>query len=131
MDLFSEASAPTVAMASALTVAAGAYLNAKLSISTDLSTLANDRAFGKRLGERIAQLGESTTIYKMLERVVDVEGKGATDALWFEQKTWSYTQLKDCRCPCSCIFQNTIANHGCYSGRPICRSTTRPRRDSG
>lgn len=96
MDIFSEAGAPAVAVASALSVAAGAYLNAKLSISTDLSAISKDRAFGKRLGERIAQLGDTTTIYKMLEWVVEVEGQGATDALWFEQKTWSYSQLKDC-----------------------------------
>ena len=99
MDLFSEASVPAVAMASAISMAAGAYLNAKLSISTDLTTIFNDRAFGRRLGERIAQLGASATIYKMLERVVDVEGQGATEALWFEQKTWSYSQLKECAYP--------------------------------
>ncbi|KAJ5081775.1 hypothetical protein NUU61_010039 [Penicillium alfredii] len=95
MDFFSEINAPTVAMASALTAAMGAYLNAKLSISTDLSALSKDRAWGKRLGERIAQLGDSTTIYRMLERVVEVEGQAAADALWFEHKTWSYSQLKD------------------------------------
>ena len=107
MDCFKEASLSAMATASAFTVAVGAYLNAKLSISTDLSNLANDRAFGKRLGERIAQLGESTTIYKMLERVVDVDGQGAADALWFEQKTWSYTRLKDCQC----FFNATPENH--------------------
>lgn len=101
MDLFSEASAPAIAMASALSVAAGAYLNAKFAIGTDLSSLSNDRAFGKRLAERIGHLGDSTTIYKLLERVVDVEGQGATDALWFEQETWSYSQLKNCEC-CDC-----------------------------
>lgn len=97
MDLFSEATAPTVAIASALTAAAGAYLNAKLSIGTDLTAIKNDRAFGKRLAERISQLGDSTTIYKLLERVVDVDRQGAADALWFEHKTWSYSQLKDCQ----------------------------------
>lgn len=85
-----------MAMASALSLAAGAYLNAKFAIGTDLSSLSNDRAFGKRLVERISQLGDSTTIYKLLERVVEVEGQGAADALWFEHKTWSYSQLKDC-----------------------------------
>lgn len=95
MDLLSEASVPAVAMASALAVGAGAYLNAKLAISTDLRTLSNDRAFGKRLGKRIGSLGDSTTIYKLLERVVEVEGHGAGDALWFEHKTWSYSQIKD------------------------------------
>jgi len=95
MDVLSELSAPTMAMASALTVAAGAYLNAKLAISTDLATISNDKAFVKRVGERIAKLDGSATIYKMLERVVEIEGQGAADALWFEQKTWSYSQLKN------------------------------------
>jgi hypothetical protein len=101
MDILSEASGPAVAMASALAVGAGAYLNAKLAISTDLTAISNDRAFGKRLGERIGSLGESATIYKLLERVVDVEGHGAADALWFEHQTWSYNQIKDGRSsPC-------------------------------
>ena len=95
MDLFSEISAPTMAMASALSVGAAAYLNAKLSISTDISTIYNDRAFTKRLGERIAELGDTTTIYKMLERVIEVDGHGSREALWFENKTWTYSQLKD------------------------------------
>lgn len=97
MDILSEASGPAVAMASALAVGAGAYLNAKLAISTDLTAISNDRAFGKRLGERISSLGESATIYKLLQRVVDVEGHGAADALWFEHQTWSYNQIKDGR----------------------------------
>ncbi|OQE12955.1 hypothetical protein PENFLA_c058G05871 [Penicillium flavigenum] len=94
MDILSEVGAPAVAMASALSVAAGAYLNAKLAIATDLRTIHSDKAAAKRLSERIAKLDGSTTIYKMLERAVDVEGRAATDALWFEQKTWSYGQLK-------------------------------------
>jgi hypothetical protein len=126
MDFFSEAGVPAVAMASAITAAAGAYLNAKLSISTDLSTIFNDRAFGKRLAERMGQLGESATIYKMLERVVDVEGHGATDAVWFEQKTWSYAQLKECGCP-FILFRTcqSLTRHS--SGRPLCSSPTQPR----
>lgn len=88
---------PKMAMASALSVAAGAYLNAKLAISTDLATISKDKAFVRRIGERIAKLDGSTTIYKMLERVVEVDGQGTADALWFEQQTWSYNQLKDCR----------------------------------
>ncbi|GAB1204810.1 hypothetical protein APSETT445_003473 [Aspergillus pseudonomiae] len=95
MDLFSEISAPTMAMASALSVGAAAYLNAKLAISTDISTIYNDRAFTKRLGQRIVELGDTTTIYKMLERVIEVDGHGSREALWFENKTWTYSQLKD------------------------------------
>lgn len=108
MDIFSEATAPSVAFASALTVATGAYLNAKFSIGTDLSGIKNDRAFGKRLAKRIGQLGDSTTIYKLLERVVDVEGQGAADALWFEHKTWSYSQLKDCQYPYDIICDSVL-----------------------
>lgn len=101
MEMLSEIGVPTMAMASALSVAAGAYLNAKLAISTDLATISNDKAFVKRVGERIAKLDGSATIYKMLERVVEVEGQGAVDALWFEQKVWSYSHLKDCKyCLC-------------------------------
>jgi hypothetical protein len=95
MDLISEISAPSLAVASALTVAAGAYLNAKLAISTDLTTIRNDRDWTKRLGQRIAELGDTATLYKMLERVVEVQGCGASEALWFENKTWTYSQLKD------------------------------------
>ncbi|KAF7595884.1 hypothetical protein BBP40_004377 [Aspergillus hancockii] len=95
MDLLSEISMPTMAMASALSLTAAAYLNAKLAISTDLSTIYNDRSWTKRLGQRIAQLGDTTTIYKLLERVIEVDGQGAADALWFENKTWTYRELKD------------------------------------
>jgi hypothetical protein len=95
MDLFSEISVPTMAMASALSVTAAAYLNAKLSISTDLSTIYNDRTWTKRLGQRIAQLGDTTTIYKMLETVIEIDGQGSAEALWFENKTWTYSELKD------------------------------------
>ncbi|KAJ5974404.1 hypothetical protein N7481_011614 [Penicillium waksmanii] len=95
MDILSEVGAPAVAMGTAFSLAAGAYLNAKLSIGTDLTALKNDRAFGQRLGERIGKLGDSPTIYKMLQRVVEVEGQGTADALWFEHKTWSYNQLKE------------------------------------
>lgn len=98
MDFLSEMSAPSMALASGLSLAAGAYLNAKLSISTDLSSLYNDRSAMKRMGQRIMELGDTTTVYKLLERVVEVHGHGSTDALWFEGKTWSYAQLKDSEC---------------------------------
>ncbi|KAJ5907653.1 bifunctional fatty acid transporter/acyl-CoA synthetase (FAT1) [Penicillium taxi] len=93
MDFFS--ATPAVAVASALSVAAGAYFNAKLAISTDLSQIFGDRDFGKRLGQRLAQLGDTATLYKVLQRTVEVDGHGDAEALWFENKTWSYTQLKD------------------------------------
>lgn len=95
MDLFSEVSAPSLALASGLSLAAGAYLNAKLGISTDLSTIYNERSVANRLSRRIAEMGDTVTIYKLLERNVEIHGHGSTDALWFEGKTWSYIRLKD------------------------------------
>ncbi|KAA8650642.1 hypothetical protein EYZ11_002817 [Aspergillus tanneri] len=84
-----------MAIASALSAAAGAYLNAKFSISTDLSALYQHRAWTHLLGQRIAQLDDTPTIYKMLQQVVEEEKQGSAEALWFEGKTWTYSQLKD------------------------------------
>lgn len=102
MEFLSEFSAPTVAMASALTAAAGAYLNAKFSISTDLTAIHHDRSWKSRLEQRIGQLGDTPTIYWMLERTIEVDGNGAAQAIWFENKTWTYAQLKD-RTYISCL----------------------------
>ncbi|CAG8122501.1 unnamed protein product [Penicillium salamii] len=112
MDVLSEIGAPTMAMASALSIAAGAYLNAKLAISTDLATISKDKAFVKRVGERIAKLDGSATIYKMLERVVEVEGKGTADAIWFEQNVWSYSKLKDLVDRMAALFKGRDINPG-------------------
>ncbi|KAB8244067.1 hypothetical protein BDV35DRAFT_382583 [Aspergillus flavus] len=103
-------------MASALSVGAAAYLNAKLAISTDISTIYNDRAFTARLGQRIAQLGDTTTIYKMLERVIEVDGHGSSDALWFENKTWTYSQLKDLVDRFATVLHGRNINSGDFVG---------------
>lgn len=80
----------------ALSLAAGAYLNARLGLSADLTNLAHDRAFARRLEQRLATLGDAPTWYGMLRRIVDVEAKGDAEALWFEDRTWTYAQLKEC-----------------------------------
>ncbi|CEL01446.1 Putative Acyl-CoA synthetases [Aspergillus calidoustus] len=116
MEILSEISLPAVAAASALSIAAGAYLNAKLSISTDLTTILNDRAFANRLGQRIAQLGDTTTVYGMLHRVVEVEGRGSTEALWFEGKTWTYAELKDFADRLAALFYERGVSNGDFVG---------------
>ncbi|KAB8272714.1 hypothetical protein BDV30DRAFT_227125 [Aspergillus minisclerotigenes] len=103
-------------MASALSVGAAAYLNAKLAISTDISTIYNDRAFTARLGQRIAQLGDTTTIYKMLERVIEVDSHGSREALWFENKTWTYSQLKDLVDRFATVLHGRNINSGDFVG---------------
>ncbi|KAL4875312.1 hypothetical protein BJY04DRAFT_202439 [Aspergillus karnatakaensis] len=116
MDILSEISVPAVAAASALSVAAGAYLNAKFSISTDLTTLRNDRAWAKRLDQRIAQLAGTTTVYGLLQRVVDVDGQGSTEALWFEGKTWTYSELKDLADRLAALLQERDIHAGDFVG---------------
>ncbi|PWY73585.1 bifunctional fatty acid transporter and acyl-CoA synthetase [Aspergillus heteromorphus CBS 117.55] len=95
MEHLFEISGSSIAVASALSAAVGAYLNAKFSISSDLTSLYNEQSWANRLGQRIAQLGDAATIYKMLERVVEVDGHGSSEALWLENTTWTYSQLKD------------------------------------
>ncbi|KAL2872323.1 putative bifunctional fatty acid transporter/acyl-CoA synthetase (FAT1) [Aspergillus lucknowensis] len=116
MEIFSEISLPAVAAASALSVAAGAYLNAKFSISTDLATIFNDRAWTNRLGQRISQLGDTPTVYGMLHRVVEVEGHGAAEALWFEGKSWTYTELKDLADRLATLLHERDVHNGDFVG---------------
>lgn len=75
--------------AAAAALAAGAYLNAKLSIGIDLQRLSYDREWAKRLGERIQELGDTPTLYRMFDMV-----DPGLDALWFEGTTWTYGELK-------------------------------------
>jgi hypothetical protein len=79
----------TGAVASAVAVAAGAYLNARLSIGTDMKSMRHDRQFGERVGANIQRLGDTCTIYAMFEKV-----DPTLEALWFEGKTWTYGELK-------------------------------------
>jgi hypothetical protein len=73
----------------AASLAAGAYLNAKLSIGTDVKTLQHEKDWGKRLGQRIQALGDTCTLYRMVEGI-----NPNNAALWFEGREWSYGELK-------------------------------------
>jgi hypothetical protein len=79
----------TSVVAASAALAAGAYLNAKWSIGIDLKNLQHDRAWGKRLGAFIGALGDTVTLYGMLERV-----NPHAEALWFEGRTWTYGEIK-------------------------------------
>jgi hypothetical protein len=56
----------------------------------------------------MSQLGETVTIYGMLHRVVEIEGRGSAEALWFERKSWTYSELKDRMLFSSCLDQLSI-----------------------
>jgi hypothetical protein len=99
-------SGSSLVLGSTLVALGGAYINAKLGISNDLRALHNERTFSKRLQLRFKELSPVTTHYGMLQHAVDVRGLGDAEALWFEQKTWTYAQLKDCECEPSFLFPN-------------------------
>lgn len=101
MDILAEAagsvSAPAAIGGAALALATAAYANAKFGIKADLDSLRDEAAFGKRVGQRIAELGDTCTLYGMLKRVIEVNKQGSAEALWFENKSWTYDQLRDCK----------------------------------
>ncbi|CAG8972995.1 hypothetical protein HYALB_00007842 [Hymenoscyphus albidus] len=73
----------------AAVVAAGAYLNAKLSIGTDMKRLRIERTVGNRMGDRIKDLGVKCSFYGMFERV-----DPNVEFLWFEHRIWTYGEVK-------------------------------------
>lgn len=81
--------AATGALVGAAALAAGAYLNGKLSISQDVKQLRHDWAWATRLGTRIADLGDCCSIYHIFNRV-----DPTLEFLWFEGKSWTYGELK-------------------------------------
>ncbi|KUL83456.1 hypothetical protein ZTR_10956 [Talaromyces verruculosus] len=99
MDILAQAassiSAPAAIGGAALALATAAYANAKFGIKADIDSLGDEAAFGKRLGQRIAELGDTCTLYGILKRVIEVNKQGSAEALWFENKSWTYDQLKD------------------------------------
>lgn len=102
MDILASIDAPTAIGGAALALATAAYANAKFGIKTDIDSLRDDAAFGRRLAQRIGELGDAATLYGMLRRVVEVDKKGSAEAIWFENKVWTYDQLKDCQFPLRC-----------------------------
>jgi hypothetical protein len=80
---------PQMLTAIASLLGAGAYLDAKYGVSHDLRKLRRDREQIKRIGERIRELGNEATLYRLLESA----DQGA-DALWFEGRSFTYGEMK-------------------------------------
>ena len=70
-------------------MAAAAYIDGRLGISTDIKTWQHEKEWGNRLGARIRELGDTVTLYALFDRVDE-----RVEALWFEGKTWTYGELK-------------------------------------
>lgn len=120
MDILAQAAgsvgAPAALGGAALALATAAYANAKFGIKADIDSLRDEAALGKLLGQRIAELGDTCTLYGMLRRAIEVDNKGSAEALWFEKKSWTYDQLRDCKCFCPSIM-NCIVTYMRNSGR--------------
>jgi hypothetical protein len=101
MDILAQAAdsiggAPAALGGVALALATAAYANAKFGIKADIDSLRAESSIGKLLFQRIGELGETCTLYGILRRTIDVLGKGSSEALWFENKTWTYDKLRGC-----------------------------------
>ena len=81
-------SAPQVLTAVASLLGAG-YIDARYGVSYDLRKLRQSRLSQKRIGERIRELGDEATLYRLLE-LADQEA----EALWFEGQSFTYGQMK-------------------------------------
>jgi hypothetical protein len=82
-------SGPRVLTTVAALLGAGAYLDARYGVSYDLRKLSQIRTSRKRIGERIRELGDEATLYRLLE----LADQGA-EALWFEGRSLTYSEMK-------------------------------------
>lgn len=74
--------------ASVVALAAGAtYVNGRYGISHDIKQLLRDRRFGASLQARCRDLGNVASLYGHFS-LADANA----DALWFENRTWTYAQ---------------------------------------
>lgn len=81
--VISSAGAATAAVAATL------FLNNRYGLSYDVGELSRNRKFKRRIDDRIKELGDDVTIYRMLELA-----KPDAPALWFEGRSWTYAELK-------------------------------------
>jgi hypothetical protein len=79
----------TASLVSAAALATGAYLDAKLGIGVDLRQISYERESQARLEQRLRDLGDTCSLYRMFEMA-----DPGIEALWFEGRTWTYGQLK-------------------------------------
>lgn len=80
--------AAKAAAGAAVSLLGAAYLDHKYGFSTDIKGLLNDKTFKKRLQSRADELGDSITLYHMLELATPTN-----EALWFEGRTWTYSEM--------------------------------------
>lgn len=70
-------------------LAGGLYLNHQYGLYTDIKGLLRARRSGTLISDRIKQLGDNVTLYRVMQLA-----QPDAEALWFEGRTWTYAQLK-------------------------------------
>ncbi|SPO04692.1 related to acyl-CoA synthetases (AMP-forming)/AMP-acid ligases II [Cephalotrichum gorgonifer] len=80
--------AAIAASAAAATVLGALYANDRYGFSYDINQLLSERAFRKRLEERIRALGGDVSYYHMLQLA-----DPSAEALWYEGRRWNYAEV--------------------------------------
>ena len=80
-------STTSIAAGSAL-FAGASYLDAHYGISRDIGQILADRRMGKRIEQRIKQVGEYASVYGHMQ-TADPNAEG----LWFEGRSWTYAEI--------------------------------------
>jgi hypothetical protein len=70
-------------------LAGASYFNACYGIGRDIKQLYDDRRWRKRIKDRIKELGDHVTLYRLTEFCDPDE-----EALWFEGRSWNYGELR-------------------------------------
>ena len=70
-------------------LAGTSYFNARYGIGRDIKQLYDGRRWKKWITDRIKELGDHVTLYRLIE-FCDPNA----EALWFEGRTWSYDELR-------------------------------------
>lgn len=84
----------TTSIAAASAVLAGAtYLDAHYGVSRDIGQVLADRRMGKRIEQRIKQVGDYASVYGHL-KTADPHAEG----LWFEGRSWTYAEILNRMC---------------------------------
>lgn len=76
------------ASAATATLLGALYANDRYGVSHDIKQLLSEKAFRKRLQERIQALDSDFSLFHMLE-LADPEA----EALWFENRRWTYAEV--------------------------------------
>ncbi|UPL02350.1 hypothetical protein LCI18_013284 [Fusarium solani-melongenae] len=80
--------AAIAAGAATATLLTALYANTRYGVSYDINQLLSEKAFRKRMDERVRALGDDVSLYHMMQLA-----EPQAEALWFEGRGWTYAEL--------------------------------------